>query len=92
VADPGALSSGERQLLALARTYLSPAPVVILDEATAHLDPAAEQVAERAFRDRPGTLIVIAHRAGSAARARRVLHLDGEAHRLTTNEVPVLSS
>ncbi|MEV4558398.1 ABC transporter ATP-binding protein [Kitasatospora sp. NPDC049285] len=86
VGDPADLSSGERQLLALVRTYLSPAPVVILDEATAHLDPAAEERAERAFRARPGTLIVIAHRTGSAARARRILHLDGEAHRLTTNE------
>ncbi|MEV6013203.1 ABC transporter ATP-binding protein [Streptomyces sp. NPDC051976] len=86
IAGPGTLSSGERQLLALARTYLSPAPVVILDEATAHLDPAAEQRAERAFQDRPGTLIVIAHRTSSAARARRVLHLDGETHRLTTSD------
>ncbi|WP_051970006.1 ATP-binding cassette domain-containing protein [Kitasatospora azatica] len=86
LSDPAALSSGERQLLALVRTYLSPAPVVILDEATAHLDPAAEERAERAFQDRPGTLIVIAHRASSAARARRILHLDGEAHRLTVNE------
>ncbi|AEV85422.1 ABC transporter [Actinoplanes sp. SE50] len=82
--DPAAtLSDGERQLIALARTYLSPAPVVILDEATAHLDPAAETVAEAAFRDRPGTLIVIAHRTGSAARARRVLHLDGDDHTVT---------
>ncbi|GAA4993411.1 hypothetical protein GCM10025734_22400 [Kitasatospora paranensis] len=88
VGDPADLSSGERQLLALVRTYLSPAPVVILDEATAHLDPVAEERAERAFRARPGTLIVIAHRAGSAARARRILHLDGDTHRLTTRELP----
>ena len=94
VSDPAVLSSGERQLLALVRTYLSPAPVVILDEATAHLDPAAEERAERAFQARPGTLIVIAHRAGSAARARRILHLDDEAHRLTVNEpsVPALAT
>ncbi|MFF7947658.1 ATP-binding cassette domain-containing protein [Streptomyces griseorubiginosus] len=86
VDDPAALSSGERQLLALVRTYLSPAPVVILDEATAHLDPAAEERAERAFQARPGTLIVIAHRASSAARARRILHLDGEEFRLTAHQ------
>lgn len=76
--DPGALSAGERQLIALARAYLSPAPVVLLDEATCHLDPAAEARAERAFARRPGTtLIVIAHRVSSARRAERVLVMDG---------------
>jgi ABC-type multidrug transport system fused ATPase/permease subunit len=73
----GGLSAGERQLLALARTYLSPARVVILDEATCHLDPSAEARAELAFRRRPGTLIVIAHRMSSALRADRILVLDG---------------
>ncbi|WP_406192244.1 ABC transporter ATP-binding protein/permease [Kitasatospora sp. NBC_01560] len=77
--DPGAvLSSGERQLIALARAFASPARLVILDEATCHLDPAAEALAESAFAARPGTLIVIAHRITSAARARRVLLLDGD--------------
>lgn len=76
--DPAALSAGERQLIALARAYLSPAPVVLLDEATCHLDPAAEARAERAFARRPGTtLIVIAHRVSSARRAGRVLVMDG---------------
>ncbi|SEF50601.1 ATP-binding cassette, subfamily C [Actinacidiphila yanglinensis] len=76
--DPARLSAGERQLLALARTYLSPAGLVVLDEATCHLDPAAEAVAEEAFARRPGgTLVVIAHRISSARRAGRVLVLDG---------------
>jgi ABC-type multidrug transport system fused ATPase/permease subunit len=75
--DPAALSAGERQLIALTRAYLSAAPVIILDEATCHLDPAAEQVAEDAFARRGGTLIVVAHRITSALRARRVLVLDG---------------
>ncbi|UQI43898.1 ABC transporter ATP-binding protein/permease [Streptomyces sp. HU2014] len=75
---PDALSAGERQQIALARAYLSPAPVALLDEATCHLDPAAEARAERAFARRPGTtLIVIAHRAASARRADRVLVMDG---------------
>ncbi|MBB4949774.1 ATP-binding cassette subfamily C protein [Kitasatospora gansuensis] len=74
--DPATLSAGERQLLALVRTYLSPAPVVVLDEATCHLDAQAEAVAEAAFAARPGTLVVIAHRIGSALRADRVLLLD----------------
>jgi ATP-binding cassette, subfamily C, bacterial len=75
--SPAELSAGERQLLALARAYLSPAPVAVLDEATCHLDPAAERCAEEAFAGRGGTLVVVAHRISSALRARRVLMLDG---------------
>ncbi|MER6302803.1 ABC transporter ATP-binding protein [Kitasatospora sp. NPDC001539] len=75
--DPGELSAGERQLIALVRTYLSPAPLVVLDEATCHLDAAAEERVEHAFAARPGTLVVVAHRISSALRADRVLLLDG---------------
>ncbi|MGH8929268.1 MAG: ATP-binding cassette domain-containing protein [Egibacteraceae bacterium] len=75
--DPTALSAGERQLVALTRAYLSPARLVILDEATCHLDPVAEVWAEQAFARRPGTLVVIAHRVSSAMRARRILVMDG---------------
>jgi ATP-binding cassette subfamily C protein len=74
---PGHLSAGERQLIAATRTYLAPAQVIILDEATCHLDPDAEARVEQAFADRPGTLIVIAHRLSSALRAKHVLVLDG---------------
>jgi ABC-type multidrug transport system fused ATPase/permease subunit len=73
----GMLSPGERQLIALVRVYLSPAQIVILDEATCHLDPVAEERAEQAFAERPGTLIVIAHRISSAMRAERILIMDG---------------
>lgn len=79
------LSAGECQLIALARIYLSSARVVILDEGTCHLDPVAEARAERAFRDRDGTLIVIAHRISSALRADRVLVLDGRNARIGTH-------
>jgi ATP-binding cassette, subfamily C, bacterial len=72
-----ALSAGERQSVALARAWLSPASVVVLDEATCHLDSGAEARAEAAFRARGGTLIVIAHRFGSALRARHILVADG---------------
>jgi ABC-type multidrug transport system fused ATPase/permease subunit len=71
------LSAGERQSLALARAWLSPASVVVLDEATCHLDAAAEVRAEAAFRARGGSLVVIAHRFGSALRAHRVLMAEG---------------
>ncbi|MEV0531673.1 hypothetical protein [Kitasatospora sp. NPDC050463] len=77
IADPGTLSAGERQLLALVRTYLCAAPVVVLDEATCRLDAAAEERVERAFAARPGVLVVVAHRISSALRADRVLLLDG---------------
>lgn len=76
---PSALSPGEKQLIALARAYLSDAPVVILDEATCYLDPAAERQAEEAFMRQGRTLIVIAHRVSSALRAPKVLVLDGTA-------------
>ena len=77
--DPQALSAGERQLLTLVRAYASAAPLVILDEATCHLDPAAESHVERAFAARGGSLLVIAHRISSALRAQRVLVLDADA-------------
>ncbi|MFD3875490.1 ATP-binding cassette domain-containing protein [Streptomyces sp. NPDC058623] len=75
--DPGRLSQGERQHLALTAAYLSPAPLLLLDEATCHLDPRTEERAERALAERPGTLVVVAHRISSAVRADRVLVLDG---------------
>jgi ATP-binding cassette subfamily C protein len=64
--------------VALARAYLAPARLVVLDEATCHLDPTAEAVVEEAFARRPGTtLVVVAHRLSSARRARRILLMDG---------------
>jgi ATP-binding cassette subfamily C protein len=80
------LSAGERQLLTLVRAYLSPARLVILDEAACHLDPAAETRAETAFVKRGGTLVVIAHRMSSALRARHVLVLDGAETILGTHQ------
>ncbi|GIE75537.1 ABC transporter ATP-binding protein [Actinoplanes philippinensis] len=83
ITDPATqLSSGERQLLVLVRVHLSPARLVILDEAGCYLDPASEAVAEAAFAARPGTLIVIAHRLASAARADRVLMVQADGARL----------
>ncbi|MEU8285273.1 ATP-binding cassette domain-containing protein [Micromonospora sp. NPDC048905] len=75
---PAVLSAGERQLIAAVRAWLAPAPLVILDEATGHLDPALEATVESAFARRPGSLVVIAHRISSALRADRVLVLDGD--------------
>jgi ATP-binding cassette subfamily C protein len=88
------LSLGERQSVALARAWLSPAPLAVLDEATSGLDPAAEARAERAFATRaksaaadpPAALIVIAHRLSSALRADRVLLMDGGEPLLGTHD------
>jgi len=89
---PDDLSAGERQLLALVRAYLSPAPLVVLDEATCFLDPEAERQAEEAFARRGGTLVVIAHRISSALRARRILVLDGNKAALGTHQALMRSS
>ena len=72
------LSQGEKQLVALARVYLSPARLVLLDEATSNLDPKTEAGVEAAFARRAGSLIVIAHRISSARRAQRILLIDGD--------------
>lgn len=91
--DQSGLSAGERQLVTLVRAYVSPAPLVVLDEATCHLDPGAEAVVEQAFRERPGTLVVIAHRMSSALRASRILLLDGTTVALgTSDELSAVSS
>ncbi|MFC4056954.1 ATP-binding cassette domain-containing protein [Planomonospora corallina] len=88
----GLLSPGERQLVALARAYLTSARLVVLDEATCHLDPVAESRVEEAFARRGGTLLVIAHRPASALRARRVLVMDGTRVRLGRHEELLASS
>ncbi|MEV4950020.1 ABC transporter ATP-binding protein [Streptomyces sp. NPDC053755] len=83
---PDALSLGERQLIALGRAHLSAAPLLLLDEATCHVDPVAEATAERALRARPGTSVVVAHRLSSALRADRILVLDGTRAQYGTHE------
>jgi ABC-type multidrug transport system fused ATPase/permease subunit len=77
-ADGGGLSAGEAQLLAFTRIFLRDPGLVILDEATSRLDPATEQLIERAVdrlvADR--TAIVIAHRLGTVERADEILILE----------------
>src|SRR5205823_6653819 len=83
---PADLSAGERQLITLARAHAALAPIVVLDEATCHLDPATEAQIEESFRRRPGTLIVVAHRISSAMRARRIVLLDGQTMAVGTHD------
>lgn len=64
------LSVGQRQRLALTRTFLEDSPLVVLDEPTAHLDAVTEDVVVRAIReltDRGRTVVVIAHRSAVIA-------------------------
>ncbi|GAA2204890.1 ABC transporter ATP-binding protein [Nonomuraea monospora] len=90
--EPGALSAGQRQLIALTRAYLAPASLIILDEATCHLDPVTEARAEAAFARRGGTLVVVAHRLTSALRARRILLMDGTRITIGTHEELIRTS
>ncbi|MCH2394942.1 thiol reductant ABC exporter subunit CydC [Oceanibaculum sp.] len=72
------LSGGQRQRVAIARAFLKDAPVLVLDEATSHLDAVNEQ-AVRAALDRlqqGRTTIVIAHRLSTVRGADRIVVLD----------------
>jgi ATP-binding cassette, subfamily B, bacterial len=72
------LSAGEAQLLALTRVFLQDPGLVILDEASSRLDPATEQLLERAI-DRllkGRTAIIIAHRLTTVNRSDHILILD----------------
>jgi ABC-type bacteriocin/lantibiotic exporter with double-glycine peptidase domain len=75
--SPYRLSTGERQLLGLARALLSEAPVLILDEPTATLDQAREQIVVERLRKLKGkcTLLVITHRPALCEPADQILQL-----------------
>lgn len=65
------LSGGERQRIAIARAMLNDAPIIILDEATAYIDPENEAVIQRAVAKlvENKTVIVIAHRLSTVTGA-----------------------
>jgi ATP-binding cassette subfamily B protein len=73
------LSSGQRQLIALARAYLVDPAILLLDEATAALDLAAEAAVNRATEQLAArrTTLVVAHRLTTASRADRIIVVDG---------------
>ncbi len=73
------LSGGERQRISLARAILKNAPIVVLDEATAFMDPENEEKMNAAIAEViwGKTVIVIAHRLPSVAGADQICVLDG---------------
>ncbi|HET6334778.1 MAG TPA: ABC transporter ATP-binding protein [Polyangiales bacterium] len=72
------LSSGEKQLVSLARAALRNPPLLVLDEATSNLDPGTEQLVEAAMIKLMAgrTTVVIAHRMSTAAQADRIAVID----------------
>ncbi|MGW2543116.1 ABC transporter ATP-binding protein, partial [Kitasatospora sp. NPDC001574] len=82
----GNLSAGERQILGVVRAVLADPAVLILDEATADIDPVTAARLEHALDELRSdcTLVVIAHRPATIARLPRVVRLDGG--RLTGDE------
>ena len=72
------LSGGERQRISLARAILKNAPIVVLDEATAFMDPENEEKMNEAIAEviREKTVIVIAHRLHSIRNADRICVMD----------------
>ena len=72
------LSGGQRQRVAIARAFLRDAPVLILDEATSHLDAVNEQVVQEALSSlaRARTTVVIAHRLSTVRAADQIVVLD----------------
>jgi ABC-type multidrug transport system fused ATPase/permease subunit len=80
----GGLSAGEAQLLAFARVFLKDPGLVVLDEASSRLDPATDQMIERALdrllgvdgTGRRRTAIIIAHKLSTVQRADRIAILD----------------
>ena len=72
------LSGGQRQRLAIARAFLKDAPVLILDEATSHLDAVNEQAIRKALEELMAdrTTIIIAHRLSTIRNADMIVALN----------------
>ncbi|HEY0170307.1 MAG TPA: peptidase domain-containing ABC transporter, partial [Pyrinomonadaceae bacterium] len=72
----GSLSGGQRQRLAIARALLNAPPVLILDEATSHLDVVTEAAVDRNLSGLACTRVVVAHRLSTVRNADQIIVLD----------------
>lgn len=74
----GTLSGGEKQRVSIARAILKNAPIIILDEATASIDPENEHLIQQAISEltRGKTIITIAHRLATIQNADQILVVD----------------
>jgi subfamily B ATP-binding cassette protein MsbA len=72
------LSGGQRQRIAIARALLKNAPILILDEATSHLDTESEMLVQKALANlmEHRTVVVIAHRLSTIRRADKIVVLE----------------
>ena len=89
------LSGGERQRIALARAILKDAPIIVLDEATAFMDPENEEKMNQAIAEliSDKTVIVIAHRLYSIKNADKIVVMDkGQIHASGKHEELLLTS
>lgn len=83
------LSGGERQRIAIARAMLKDAPIVILDEATAYIDPENEAIIQKAVAKliKGKTVMIIAHRLSTITDADRIVVIkDGQIDSAGTHE------
>ena len=79
IGEEGAiLSGGEKQRIAIARAMLKDAPIVLLDEAAASVDPENERLIQQAINSlvQSKTLIIIAHRLSTITAADQILVID----------------